>query len=301
MILSPEGEKQGYVKEALLTRDLSSLACLVAVDGEEEEFYLPARAVSAVKDAVIASKARAASPSGVAAPMGRAVFTEQGEYLGTVADMELGREPALVVGGGEAARSIPLTRVAVGETVIVFSEARPKRPRPRKSPSSPSPKSANRPAGPSAPIPPKSPTLPPEGDPSSRPSGKGDRISGGRAPSSSSPTLPPEGEPSSRLSGKGDRMIMEPFTAMGVPAGDGWGWAPSHKSANRPARLPTLSGASPLNRCNLLGKRVKRSVFDAFGFPVALAGERITPELLNAARRRNLLLALTVNTLTNIP
>ena len=51
---------------------------------------------------------------------------------------------------------------------------------------------------------------------------------------------------------------------------------------------------------NLLGRRVKRSVFDETGAPVALAGERITPDTVAKARRKNKLLALTVNTLTNI-
>lgn len=51
---------------------------------------------------------------------------------------------------------------------------------------------------------------------------------------------------------------------------------------------------------NLLGKRVVRSVFDAQGEAVALAGDRITPEVLSRARRKGRLLALTVNTLTNV-
>ena len=51
---------------------------------------------------------------------------------------------------------------------------------------------------------------------------------------------------------------------------------------------------------NLLGKRVVRSVYDAQGEIVALAGDRITPEVLSRARRKGRLLALTVNTLTNV-
>ena len=51
---------------------------------------------------------------------------------------------------------------------------------------------------------------------------------------------------------------------------------------------------------NLLGKRVVRSVFDAHGEIIALAGDRITPEVLSRARRKGRLLALTVNTLTNV-
>ena len=216
IILSPEGEKLGYVTEARLTRDLSALSCLVAASDEEEEFYLPARAILAVKDAVIAGRARIAAATGVPAPMGRAVFSEQGEYLGVVTDMRLAESPLLTV-TKEEAREIPLSHAAVGESIIVFEKERKKR--------------------------------------AVRPQKK---------------AAAPKSEQS------------EP--AHGTPE------APQ-TSAAHPARF---------NRYNLLGKRVKKSVFDDYGAPVALAGERVTPEMLEAARRRNRLLALTVNTLTNV-
>ena len=62
----------------------------------------------------------------------------------------------------------------------------------------------------------------------------------------------------------------------------------------------TQTNSYQLNRTNLLGKRLKKSVFDDQGKPIALAGERITPEILARARRSNRLLELTVNTLTNL-
>ena len=55
-----------------------------------------------------------------------------------------------------------------------------------------------------------------------------------------------------------------------------------------------------IDRTNLLGRQVKKSVYDETGAPIALAGERITPETITKARRKNKLLALTVNTLTNL-
>lgn len=224
MILSPDGEKFGYVKEARLTRDLAALSCLVAVDDDEEEFYLPARTVLAVKDAVIAGKARIAAATGVPAPMGRSVFSEQGEYLGIVADMKL-EVPALTV-TKDVSRDIPLSHAAVGETVIVFEKERKRRAvRQEKRPPAPKP-AAVKPA--------KAISVAPM----------------------SEPEVPEEATPEAH-----------------------------------PARF---------NRYNLLGKRVKKSVFDEYGTPVALAGERVTPEMLEAARRRNRLLALTVNTLTNV-
>lgn len=52
------------------------------------------------------------------------------------------------------------------------------------------------------------------------------------------------------------------------------------------------------DRTNLLGRYVKRPVYDNAGAPIALEGERITPALLSNARRAGKLLALAVNTLT---
>ena len=55
-----------------------------------------------------------------------------------------------------------------------------------------------------------------------------------------------------------------------------------------------------IDRTNLLGRIVRRSVFDDRGHPIARAGDRVTPDMIGHARRENRLLALTVNTLTNL-
>ena len=55
-----------------------------------------------------------------------------------------------------------------------------------------------------------------------------------------------------------------------------------------------------IDRLNLLGRQVKITVHDKNGEVIALSGQRITPEILSLARKNNLLLRLTVNTLTNI-
>ena len=57
---------------------------------------------------------------------------------------------------------------------------------------------------------------------------------------------------------------------------------------------------SGIDRLNLLGRQVKIAVRDKNGEVIAQSGERITPEILSLARRNNLLLRLTVNTLTNL-
>ena len=59
-------------------------------------------------------------------------------------------------------------------------------------------------------------------------------------------------------------------------------------------------GFSGLDRLNLLGRQVKIAVRDKNGDTIAESGEKITPEILSNARRNNLLLRLTVNTLTNL-
>ena len=63
-----------------------------------------------------------------------------------------------------------------------------------------------------------------------------------------------------------------------------------------------MNASSPagIDRLNLLGRQVKITVYDKNGDAIALSGERITPEILALARKNNLLLRLTVNTLTNI-
>lgn len=69
------------------------------------------------------------------------------------------------------------------------------------------------------------------------------------------------------------------------------------------ATIPAVvgaGGAAGLDRLNLLGRQVKITVRDKYGNPIAESGEKITPEILSNARRNNLLLRLTVNTLTNI-
>lgn len=59
-------------------------------------------------------------------------------------------------------------------------------------------------------------------------------------------------------------------------------------------------GNAGVDRLNLLGRQVKITVRDRNGEEIVRSGERITPEILSLARRNNLLLRLTVNTLTNI-
>ena len=99
-VLSPQGETLGYVKTAYLDRNLSSLASLACIDEEEEEFYLPARAVAAIGDAVIARKSARTSPVGILCPIGSAAYSSDGKFLGAVADYILdGERSELILRG----------------------------------------------------------------------------------------------------------------------------------------------------------------------------------------------------------
>lgn len=85
-------------------------------------------------------------------------------------------------------------------------------------------------------------------------------------------------------------VIPSPAPAMGYSLGD----------IDFSAVLNAANTGAGLDRLNLLGRQVKITVRDKNGEPIVMSGEKITPEILSLARKNNLLLRLTVNTLTNI-
>lgn len=208
-VLTRTGEHLGYVTAVRFARDFSRVSCLVCADGEEEEFFLPARAILSAGDAVFAGGQRFASAAGVESPVGRAAYLSTGEALGTVADLET-EPPSLIVRGARGDVRIPVAQAAVGESVVVYASEKQRRA-----------------AGTSA-----------------RPAK--------RSPVKISPSVPAAEQAAVRLGG-----------------------------------------------ADLLGRTVKRNVFDDGGNPVARAGERITAETLRRARLKNRLLTLAVNTLTD--
>lgn len=213
-VLTPAGEERGYVLAANLSRNLSKLACLICADGEEEEFFLPASAISAISDAVIAKGANMEQPSGVPSPIGRAAYTAGGTLLGVVSDVLLseGAETVLIVTGEHALTQIPAASAAIGDRVIVH------------------PKEAPRPK---------------------------------RAPK------------------------KRPQTKKEAPMSED-----KVQNLKIPVRTELLSGT------DLLGKVVRRTVFDERGGVIATAGEKVTLAVLSRARRKNRLVRLAVNTLT---
>lgn len=210
-ILTPAGKDLGYSKNVLLTRNRKKISCLVCIDADEEEFYLPARAVLAASDVIIAGPARLSAPAGIPCPVGLPVYSDTGESLGTVVDLVLGEgDPVYLVGKDGARESYPAERLSVSETVIAYPEGAKKR--------------------------------------------------------------------AAARTKRADKREATPL----------------------PEKEEVKTQSDPFDRFSLLGKTVKKSVYDGCGKPVALAGERITPAVLSLARRKNLLLQLTVNTLTNL-
>lgn len=259
-VLSRSGERFGYVLALRPTRDMKKLSCLVCADEDEEEFFLPARAVLSVEDAVIAGRQRTNAPTGIPSPIGSPVYTHTGEQLGTITDIDTGDSPALILFSNGEEHRIDVSCAAMDETVIVYPTAEDRR-------SAGSRRSRLTMSG--------------------RTSAKKTKTSTTSAEKSASNNKVPQQK---NIAPVQEFPKIQPRQTEPL--------ATSSKVSQPVASAQTNS--YQLNRTNLLGKRLKKSVFDDQGKPIALAGERITPEILARARRSNRLLELTVNTLTNL-
>ena len=214
-VLSRAGERLGYVTALRFARGFSRIACLICADADEEELFLPASAVLSVADAVIVGRQRLNAPTGESSPVGQIAYLCTGEELGTVADIETGEAPLLIVGGSQGEQKIPVARAAIGETIIVYPSEKERR-------------AAGAVVRKTPPRTPKNQTIP----------------------------------------------------------------------AKRTAAPQPDASAVRIDHANLLGRVVRRSVFDDRGRLIAQAGERVNAATIGRARRENRLLALTVNTLT---
>ena len=257
-VLSRSGERFGYVLALRPTRDMKKLSCLVCADEDEEEFFLPARAVLSVEDAVITGRQRTNAPTGIPSPIGSPVYTHTGEQLGTITDIDTGDSPALILFSNGEEHRIDVSCAAMDETVIVYPTAED-----RRSAGSRRTRLAT----------------------SGRTSAK--KTSSASAEKSAINNKVPQQK---NIAPVQEFPKIQPKQPEPL--------ATSSKVSQPAASAQTNS--YQLNRTNLLGKRLKKSVFDDQGKPIALAGEGITPEILARARRSNRLLELTVNTLTNL-
>lgn len=221
-ILSPAGESLGYAKSVYLSRDFTKISSLCCIDEEEEEFYLPLRAILAVNDALIAGNARLSSPTGVPSPVGKSVYSHLGEHIGTVCDIIPSDYTVLMIFNGTEQSPYPAELTAIGESVIVYPDEQTKK--------ALSPKKRRAPAK------------------------------------------------------------HETEKKHSLPA------APVETSQSE----NPLSAEPSYCRFGILGKQVKKSVYDSQGFPIVNAGEKVTAETVLRARKNNRLLQLTVNTLTNV-
>ncbi len=218
-IFSPVGQSLGVCLGVLATHDLAKLTALSCIDGDEDEFFLPARAVKSIRDVIIATNSRLNLPHGAPVPIGKPVFSHHGEELGFVCDVYLGDNARLVVTRDGTLVEYPLSWVIAGETVIVYPSAEDKPVGKRKT--------TNTRAKKTAPVPQK----------------------------------------------------------------------PVQQTEIAPKEIPLRDN---LHRLDLIGRRVKKTVFDSEGIPLITAGELVSPQTIRKARRNNKLLQLTVNTLTNI-
>lgn len=227
-ILSPAGERIGYVLAARPSRDLKKVSCLLCADDDEEEFFLPLKNVLSCGDALIAQRVRAEAPTGIPCPIGSAVYTNAGERIGTLGELLLDDEETLFIVHEEGGQlTYPPARVAVGDSLIVYPE-------------------------------------------------------GCKKPAAVK-------KPSQKAAVK---KTQKPKAVEQA--------APEKQDAPEKAAAETAGTEDALNRLNLLGRRLKKSVYDEKGYPIAMAGERITKNIVSLARRSNRLLQLTVNTLTNV-
>lgn len=252
-LLTPAGERLGYVLGATLTQNLKNISCLYCADQEDEEFYLPARAILSYGDALIVGKSRLSAPTGVPSPVMTPAYLHTGELAGVVCDYILGDDPRLVLWKDGTQTTVSLSLAARGETLIIYpTEAAKKRAPKSRASSAPAAKKKQPSTPVQTPIP--TPVTPPEQLPF--------------APMQETPEQPaPE--------------VRKPF--------------------DETTNAHTEQGIQySLNRLNLLGRKLKKSVYDSAGQPIAIAGERITPSVISSARRNNRLLELTVNTLTNV-
>lgn len=118
-VFSPAGEELGFVKAYSVNPRRNALSCLVCVNGEEEEFCLPARTLRFFREKIVAGRARLNAPTGVF-PVGKSVYDKNGAYLGAVSDA-LCEETRLylLVKGGPTRLLLPAALLSIQDAVIL--------------------------------------------------------------------------------------------------------------------------------------------------------------------------------------
>lgn len=288
-IVSPEGEDDGYVVGARLSRNYGKIVSLVCSDGDEEEYYLPVRAIRSVEDAVIAGKARLASPTGIPSPIGRTAYTSDGTYAGVVSDLLIFEDGAhLLLYRGAVMTTVPVGCAVVGERVVVYRDAEScAAARRRTARAHSKPVSQKRTVRRKA-VPARERTDDVDKDENKD---KEPAPYGGSAKEEQAGREEAEPIAAEELF----REEESPKTEQnGLSREEESPTAEQCRTANE-----QNTGSVQLLRTNLLGKTVRRDVYDAFGSPIAVAGERITPRTLSLARRCNRLLHLAANTITS--
>lgn len=126
-ILSQDGNELGYVLRALFTRNRAKLFALVGVDNDENEFFLPARAVLFVGDALVCSSARLEEADGQQSPVGLFAYSDRGTALGAVCDVAIEQDGTYLIVEHDEMR-YPVSRARFGQVAILRADAsQPKR------------------------------------------------------------------------------------------------------------------------------------------------------------------------------
>lgn len=114
-ILTPDEKEIGYVLGVLLSKNRKKLSALVCADEDEEEFYLPARALIKVGETVTARPSRLTTATGEVCPIGFPVYSDAGKFLGFVKNVLLEEDAFLVLDGAV----LPIGSVKIGDAAIV--------------------------------------------------------------------------------------------------------------------------------------------------------------------------------------
>lgn len=115
-VVSDEGKNLGYVLRVYVGKDLK-VAALSCADPEEDEFVLPAAAILAVGDAVVAGPARQKELCGTPCPVGLAAFDKEGRFLGHCCSCDT--KGGLSVAEKEGVKQYPFAKTTFGDIVLI--------------------------------------------------------------------------------------------------------------------------------------------------------------------------------------
>lgn len=120
-VIAKDGSALGYVKNVYLNKSKSAISALCCVDGDEEEFFVPARGVISIGEFVTVGGSRCQAPAGLPCPVGKAVYSARGGYLGMAREFTIGEEGAYLTAEKEGDKTrYPAERLVWEEIVLAL-------------------------------------------------------------------------------------------------------------------------------------------------------------------------------------